>query len=76
VRVTADTNIYISALLFKGQPLQLLELAQTGRASLYISRPIMDEILRVLREKFALPEDDVSEAEETMRPRPVMSCRP
>lgn len=55
--VTADTNIYISALLFAGQPLRLLEAARRGLIRLDISDPILDEIARVLRDKFAWPED-------------------
>ena len=48
--VTADSNIYISALAFAG----VFRLA--------ISDPLLAEIHRVLREKFRWPADDLAEA--------------
>ena len=53
IGVTADTNIYISALEFGGQPLQVLVAARRGLIRLDISNPLLDEINRVLRDKFA-----------------------
>jgi putative PIN family toxin of toxin-antitoxin system len=50
--VTADTNIYISGLLFGGPPERFLRLAAARRFRLDISDAIMNELLRVLREKF------------------------
>jgi len=50
--VTADPNIFISDLVFGGRPLQLLDAARAGVAALAISDELLDEILRVLREKF------------------------
>ncbi len=50
--VTVDTNIYISAFKFGGPSLRLLRLAVEGKLEIAISPPIMDETLRVLREKF------------------------
>jgi uncharacterized protein len=52
VRVTADTNIYISALNFGGPPDKLIELARAGEIHLSISDDIMNEVTRVLRDKF------------------------
>lgn len=51
-RVTADSNIYISALMFGGKPLQILEMALEGEIELTISEAILSETLRVLRDKF------------------------
>jgi putative PIN family toxin of toxin-antitoxin system len=50
--VTADTNIYISALNFGGRPLQFLELARAGAIRLAISDDILSEVRRVLQDKF------------------------
>jgi putative PIN family toxin of toxin-antitoxin system len=50
--VTADTNVYISALNFGGKPLELLEHARSGRVKLSLSEPILAEIARVSRDKF------------------------
>jgi len=57
--VTADTNIYISGIHYGGVPRRFLDLARAGVFRLDISEPIKTEILRVLREDFAYPEDDL-----------------
>ncbi len=52
--VTADTNIYISALVFGGMPEQFLQLARTKRIQLLTSDALLAEVRAVLRrEKFA-----------------------
>jgi len=61
--VTADTNIYISGLNFSGPPRRFLNLARAGGIRLAISEAVMEETLRVLREKFHWPEDAPREAE-------------
>jgi putative PIN family toxin of toxin-antitoxin system len=63
LRVTADTNIIISALNFSGNPRRVLELAEEGLIHLSISDAILDEVARVLRrEKFGWPEDEIRKA--------------
>lgn len=61
VGVTADTNIYISALIFAGLPRQLLLPAEDGRIRLYISEAIHQELRRVLHGKFAWSEREIDE---------------
>ena len=63
--VTADTNIYISALNFGGLPRRFLNLAETGGAfRLAISDAIVVEIGKVLRgEKFRWPEEEIWKAQ-------------
>jgi predicted nucleic acid-binding protein len=51
-RVTADTNVYVSAIQFGGKPQTLLDLAQDGQIELALSNAILDETLRILRDKF------------------------
>jgi putative PIN family toxin of toxin-antitoxin system len=63
LKATADTNIYISALQFGGQPQRFLELARSGSIELAISPPIIAEIQRVLRDKFKWPADAVEQIE-------------
>ena len=63
---TADTNIYISALQFGGKPHQFLAQAEKGDFRLDISDAILQETLRVLRDKFHWPEDDLRSAEATL----------
>jgi len=57
IGVTADTNIYISALEFGGQPLEILDAARRGLIRLDISLSLLDEIHRVLRDKFSWREE-------------------
>ena len=52
VSVTADSNIYISALNFRGNPDKLLDLARAGQIELHITDDILGEVLRVLKDKF------------------------
>ena len=63
LRVTADTNIYVSALNFGGKPERLLRLAEAGKIQLVISDHILTEIANTLRgEKFAWPEPEIEKA--------------
>lgn len=57
IGVTADTNIYVSALEFGGLPLQLLTAARQSLIRLDISNALLTEIRRVLRDKFSWTED-------------------
>jgi uncharacterized protein len=59
LRVTADSNIYISALNFGGLPDQLLDLARGGAIQLAISEDILEEVARVLRDKFGWAKDEI-----------------
>ena len=63
IRVTADSNIYISALHFGGPPDRLLELARTGIIELTISDDILAEVTRVLRDKFGWSREALSMAQ-------------
>jgi putative PIN family toxin of toxin-antitoxin system len=62
-RVTPDSNILISALVFGGNPLQLMQMAFSGEVSLFISDAILQETLRVLRDKFGPSEERLARAE-------------
>ena len=57
--VTADSNIYISAFLRGGKPLELLEMARAGQIELAVTEDILNETGRVLATKFRVPPDDV-----------------
>lgn len=56
--VVADTNVFISALMFGGLPGQFLDLALRRRFTLVTSRALLDELDEKLREKFAVSERD------------------
>lgn len=50
VRVTLDTNVYVSAFQFGG--MRLLHMAIDGDIEIAVSLPIVEEVIRVLRDKF------------------------
>jgi putative PIN family toxin of toxin-antitoxin system len=52
VKVVADTNVYVSAIIFGGKPQTILELAEDGQIELFISDDILAETTRILRDKF------------------------
>jgi hypothetical protein len=61
LRVTADTNILISALIFPGgKPFQLLELARGGKMNLTVSAAILDEMAGVLARKFNWQPEEIA----------------
>ena len=54
MRVVLDNNIVVSALLWGGNPVQMLEAAADGRIELYATEPLLSELAGVLpRPKFA-----------------------
>ena len=63
VRVVLDTNTVISALLFRGELSWLVEHWRSGASIPLISRPVANELLRVLHyPKFALSESQIEAA--------------
>lgn len=61
LKVVFDTNIYISAILFGGNPRQILELAREKEIKLFISKFILLEIAQKLRDKFGWEECEIQE---------------
>ena len=57
--VTLDSNIFISAFVFRGEPLRLLQMAQDGLIRLDVSDTILNEFGRVLHGKFEWSAEDV-----------------
>jgi len=66
VRVTADTNIYISALNFGGPPAEILRLAAEGDIRLSISSEIIGEVIETLRRKFLWPDGRIEDLRRTL----------
>jgi putative PIN family toxin of toxin-antitoxin system len=58
MRIVVDTNVIVSALVFGGVPLQIMDLVLTGACSFHFSPAIRAEVERILEEKFGwgLPE--------------------
>ena len=60
-RVVIDTNVLISALLFGGEPGELIPLWKSGRIQPLASNEIIDEYLRVLAyPKFKLSAEEIN----------------
>jgi putative PIN family toxin of toxin-antitoxin system len=63
VRIVADTNVLVSALIFPGgSPETVYRLALEGRIDLVTSRPLLAELGRVLAEKFGWQAERAEEA--------------
>lgn len=67
ITAVADTNIYISALLFGGPCEAILGLARAGVIDLYDSQAIERELRRVLQEKFHWTDRQVRDAASELR---------
>lgn len=66
-RVVADTNVLLSAVQFGGKPKQLLALAADGQVDLAISDAILEETLRVLKDKFHHTDAELRETDKQLR---------
>lgn len=60
-RAVFDTNIFISAIIFGGNPRTVLELARAGKIQLITSRPILLELAKKLHFKFGWKQEDIEE---------------
>ncbi len=60
VKVVLDTNILVSALLFKGELSKIVDLWKNGRTVPFFSRETFDELVRVLEyPKFSLTKTEI-----------------
>jgi putative PIN family toxin of toxin-antitoxin system len=60
VRVLLDTNVIISAILFGGIPNDVLRRGLAGEFELVTGRALLDELERILRERFEFPPEAAS----------------
>lgn len=67
IKAVADTNVYISAVLFGGRPEEIRELAREGKIELLISETLLAEIAGVLKRKFHWTDWQISQAIEDIR---------
>ncbi len=66
ITVVLDTNLLVSALLFRGLPSRILALAHAGEVVFAVSNPVLMEYQRVLaHSKFGLSQAEVQAAVET-----------
>lgn len=61
LKVVFDTNIFISATIFGGNPRQCLELVRESQIQLVTSKAILLEFAKKLKEKFLWPDSDIKE---------------
>ena len=74
-RVVLDTNVLVSALLFKGRLARLVELWQKGAIVPVISKETFDELRTVLcYPKFALNAEEIRRISPTLAPS-SRTCR-
>lgn len=59
VKVVIDTNVFISGLNFAGKPGEVLRLVMNGDIETYISTFILEEMGRILRERFDWDEERI-----------------
>lgn len=57
MRVLLDTNVLISAILFRGLPRSLLDRAIRGELDLVTSPVLLDELERILTDRFHVPSE-------------------
>jgi putative PIN family toxin of toxin-antitoxin system len=62
IRATLDTSVFVSALNFGGIPNEILTRCEAEEFTLCLSRSIIDELHRVLRQGFEWSEEDLAEA--------------
>lgn len=55
MRLVLDTNVLVSAFFWDGNERRVLEACKDGEHGLAVSAFILDELARVLREKFEVP---------------------
>ena len=61
MKVVFDTNVFVSALTFRGgRGDQALRRILEGRDSLVLSKPILDELLRILATKFSREREELA----------------
>ena len=67
LKITADTNIYISSILFGGKPEQIIRLAVAEKITMIISHDILAEIAFVLRSKFDWSNRQIDQVDQMLK---------
>ncbi len=67
IKVVADTNVYISAILFGGKPEEIRKLARESKIEIFTSEIILTEIAGVLKRKFSWSDWQISEVIKDIR---------
>ena len=67
IKVVADTNVYISAILFGGKAEEIRKLVREGQVQLLISETILAEMAGILKRKFNWLDWQISEVIKDIR---------
>jgi len=62
IRAVLDTNVFISAFLFRGKPAEVVQLAENRAFTLIVSAALRLEVEQVLGEKFKWPATLIAQA--------------
>ena len=60
--VVADSNVFVSALVYGGKPLQVLEMGLEREIHLLTSPAILEETLGILKRKFGYTPEQIADA--------------
>ena len=60
-KIVIDTNIYISAIFWGGKPREIVDLGRSGQISIFTSSEIEEEIVRKLKTKFGLSDEETTQ---------------
>lgn len=69
IKVVIDTNVFISAFVFGGNALEIIRLFLRGNIEVYISPFILEEVTRILKEKFLWEEPKIEKLLQLIGPK-------
>lgn len=67
MRIVLDTNVLVSAIVYAGKPERILELVVNEKITGYVSQFLLTELLKTLRTKFDLTEQELSRVDKLIR---------
>ncbi|MFH1848561.1 MAG: putative toxin-antitoxin system toxin component, PIN family [archaeon] len=65
-RVVADTNILVSSLFWSGNPNRIIQKGINRKLKIYTSRPIIDELKRILKRDFHVSDQEIGDIIESL----------
>ena len=67
IRAVLDTNIIVSAVIYKGKPREVLELAFVESIKAFISPTLLAELTETLTKKFSLSSEEIDLTEQEIK---------
>lgn len=62
MKIVCDSNIFISGFIFGGNPERIIKSCRERKLSLVVSPEILNEVARILKEKFRWNKNDIERA--------------